>query len=204
MCPALLLLFAAAQASANTQIAIITPLGTIVIELFDDETPIAVTNFLDRIAVGEYESSFVHRSTPKFVIQGGLYTFSGGEAQEIPPSDPHPAEIGISNRRGTIAMAHLQDDINSATSSWFINVVDNPDLDTQDDGYTVFGRVLFGMGVVEQINELERWNAGTPFFELPLIAYPGNEIPIDETHLVFTNVIQWVDLMFFGDFEEHL
>jgi cyclophilin family peptidyl-prolyl cis-trans isomerase len=98
-------------------------------------------------------------------------------------------EPGISNTRGTIAMAKRSGDENSATSQWFINVGDNASqLDGQNGGFTVFGRVKGdGMNVIDAINDLQIWNAGPPFGELPLIDYSG-EGSITEEFLVMTGL----------------
>lgn len=174
-------------AHAQTQVLVDTPLGNFVVELYDDVTPNTVANFLQYIEDGDFNNSFIHRSVPNFVIQGGAFTFTDGEVASIPADPPIQSEFQRSNLRGTIAMALLQDQPDSGTSSWFINTEDNTGLDDQQ--FTVFGEVIGdGMEVVDAIAQLQRWNAGQSFQELPLIDYPGGDTVIDETHLVFTQM----------------
>ena len=176
---------------AETSVILQTPLGDVHIELFDDSTPQTVANFLNYVRDGDYEKSFVHRSIPGFVIQGGGYTFVDETVNEIPTDPPVINEPGNSNVRGTIAMAKLGGDPDSATSQWYINLVDNSDpLDSDNGGYTVFGRVTGdGMDIIDDLAGLETWNAGSPFENLPLIDYPGSGT-ITEEHLVMTNIVE--------------
>lgn len=163
-----------------------TPLGAVEIELFDEETPKTVANFLKYVNDGAYDNSFIHRSDPDFVLQGGGYFDPGPGAQLIPTNPPVMNEPGISNVRGTVAMAKLPDAPDSATNQWFINLVDNSSLDDANGGYTVFGRVSDeGMEVIDQIADLPVWNAGGPFGELPLIGFTGAGL-ITTEHLVMT------------------
>ncbi len=112
------------------------------IDLFEEETPETVANFLNYVNDGDYANTFIHRSVAGFVIQGGGFTFIDGERQSVPTDPPVVNEPGISNLRGTIAMAKLSGDPNSATSQWFINLADNAEnLDGQNGGFTVFGQV---------------------------------------------------------------
>lgn len=187
-------LLIAAIASSSvfaTNVIMETPFGDIEIELFDEETPQTVLNFRGYVFEGAYDGSFIHRNVPGFVVQGGAFTFPENIVTQIPTFAPVVNEPGISNTRGTIAMAKLPGDPDSATSQWFINVADNSDdLDTQNGGFTVFGRVLGdGMDVVDTINELTTWNAGPPLNEIPMIDYPGFG-PVGPEHLVLINVYE--------------
>jgi len=85
-----------------TNVIMETPLGNIEIELFDEVTPGTVENFLNYVNDGDYEDSFVHRSVPGFVIQGGGFTFEAGQATAIPTDPPIENEFELSNVRGTI------------------------------------------------------------------------------------------------------
>ena len=127
----------------RTIVQISTSLGDFSIELFDELTPITVANFLSYVNSGAYNGTFIHRSEPNFVIQGGWLVFN---------------EPGISNTRGTLAMAKVGGDPNSATSQWFVNIGNNSsNLDEQNGGFTAFARVLDnGMEVVDAINALPR------------------------------------------------
>ncbi len=154
-----------------------TDLGDIEIDLFEEEAPLTVANFLAYLEAGEYEQSVIHRSVGGFVIQGGGYRVSyedepEGEILAVETFDPVPNEPGISNTRGTIAMAKISGQPNSATSQWYINVGDNTSLDTEEEGYTVFGEVVGdGMDVVDAINALPRYNLGGAFSSTPLRNY---------------------------------
>jgi cyclophilin family peptidyl-prolyl cis-trans isomerase len=157
--------------------------------LFNQETPITVANFLAYVNSGRFDANFFHRSVPGFVVQGGgFYWTDAGSVQPVPTDAAIQNEPGISNLRGTIAMAKLGGDANSATSGWFVNLADNSaNLDSQNGGFTVFGRVLGdGMTVIDEIAALPRWNAGSPFDTLPLKNYSG-EGDILRVHTVETN-----------------
>ena len=148
----------------------------ILIELFDANTPYdrpqTVANFLNYVNDGDYDSVYIHRSPPNFVVQGGGFAFSN-LGVHIPTDAPVQNEPGISNTRGTIAMAKVGGDPDSATSEWFFNVVDNSggnaSLDTQNGGFTVFGRAIgSSMNLIDGINDLPTRTVnpalGAPFF----------------------------------------
>jgi len=168
--------------TSNEVVSLNTNLGSVLIELYEDETPITVDNFLNYVNDGDYIDSFFHRSDPDFVIQAGGYTtpylhFYGTYQFGDVPTDPAiQNEPGISNLEGTVAMAKLLGDPNSATSQFFVNLGDNVKLDTEEYGrFTVFGRVL-GMTTVEAIEALDVDYANDP---------PFNELPLtDERDLV--------------------
>lgn len=140
-----------------------TNFGTITLELFADKAPITVENFLGYVKDGFYDGTIFHRVINGFMIQGG-----GMEPgmKEKATRDPikNEADNGISNERGTIAMARTMEP-HSASAQFFINVKDNKFLDhrspTPDGwGYAVFGRVVDGMDVVDKIKEVQTGNAG--------------------------------------------
>jgi len=165
-----------------------TPLGNIEIELLTDDAPRTVANFLNYVDNYKYYKSFVHRSVPGFVIQGGGYTFNGTNPMGIIPFDPIDNEFKVSNTRGTVAMAKNPGNPDSARSQWFINLADNSSfLDVDNGGYTVFGRVTSGMDVADAIAQLQIINAGDPFGELPVINYVTGKF-ITESNLVMTEV----------------
>jgi cyclophilin family peptidyl-prolyl cis-trans isomerase len=132
-----------------------TSLGEITIELYPDKAPKSVENFLQYVRDRHYDGTTFHRVIPTFMVQGGGYTPT---YQLKPTRAPvqNEANNGLSNTIGTVSMARTNDP-NSATSQFFINVVDNPRLDfvSADNGFTwgyaVFGKVVAGMDVVEQI-----------------------------------------------------
>ena len=162
---------------ANSVVRFSSNVGEIDMELFDTQTPLTVANFLSYVNAGRYNQSFIHRSVPGFVIQGGGFGLSGNAVVSVPTSAAVPNEPGISNQRGTVAMAKLGDNPNSATSQWFINLEDNSgapaNLDNQNGGFTVFGRVVGnGMVVADRIAAFSTYNAtaelGGVFSDLPL------------------------------------
>lgn len=141
----------------NPQVTMQTAKGTIVVELEPDKAPITVKNFLGYVQEGFYDSTIFHRVVPGFVIQGGGYSTSGVlKTTHSPIVLEAPSVTGLTNSVGTIAMARSTD-LNSATSQFFINTVDNNtstgnNLDAPaGQGYAVFGKVVTGMDVVKLI-----------------------------------------------------
>jgi cyclophilin family peptidyl-prolyl cis-trans isomerase len=183
-------------ASAMAKTAMIeTPLGNIEIELLEEDAPNTVANFLEYIENDKYVNSFIHRSArypdnSPFVIQGGGFTITGpNTAPGIVAFPPVANEFKISNTRGTVAMARLGGQPDSATSQWFINLADNSEnLDNVDSGFTVFARVVGdGMQVADAISELPITVASSPFQELPTIDYTAPD-PVLEENLVMTAI----------------
>jgi len=167
---AVLSLFVASAVHARTTVRFKTSMGTFDVELFDETTPITVTNFLGIVNRGDYDNTFIHRSVPGFIIQGGGFQAPFSTSAEVPAVDPIMNEPGVSNIRGTIAMAKLEGDPNSATTQWFFNLADNSEkLDNQNGGFTAFGRLVgTGMGVVNRIADLPIFDKGGAFKEIPL------------------------------------
>jgi cyclophilin family peptidyl-prolyl cis-trans isomerase len=163
-----------AQAASATTVRLQTNLGAIDITLYDAAAPRTVANFLAYVNGGRYINSFIHRAEPGFVLQGGGYIWDDAQRSvtTVVANAPVANEFSASrsNKRGTIAMAKLGGDPNSATSQWFINLADNSaNLDSQNGGFTVFGEVSAGsMAVVDAIARLPLVNAGSPFDFLPL------------------------------------
>ncbi len=164
-----------------------TSLGPIDIQLFDTQTPISVANFLKYVLDGDYDESIIHRTVTNFVVQGGAFEFVNTPDRLAPvPTDPAILnEPGISNTRGTVAMAKLPGNPNSATSQFFFNLRNNAtDLDNSNGGFTVFGRVIGdGMDVVDAIAAVPRFDfdaVNSALGELPLRdftntgTFPGN------------------------------
>ena len=129
-----------------------TNMGNITIELNPTAAPKTVRNFLAYVKSGFYNGTIFHRVIDGFMIQGGGYNQSMRK-KRTRPAIALEAKNGLSNLRGTIAMARTNDP-NSATSQFFINVVDNKNLDSYGGGYAVFGRVTQGMNVVDKIRKL--------------------------------------------------
>ena len=149
--------FSATEPSAPPalpQVVIRTSAGDVRVELFSDRAPLTVANFLAYADSGHYRGTIFHRVIPTFMIQGGGFGLDLAEKPTRPPVR-NEAGNGLSNARGTLAMART-DEVHSATSQFYINVEDNPELDHRDDsdkgfGYCVFGRVVAGMDVVDRI-----------------------------------------------------
>lgn len=131
-----------------------TNFGTIKLQLFADKAPATVENFLSYVREGHYSNTLFHRVIDNFMIQGGGFA-PGMEQKPAPRTVKNEANNGISNKRGTIAMARTPDP-HSAGAQFFINVADNTFLDFKSEtaqgwGYCVFGEVVEGMDVVERI-----------------------------------------------------
>jgi len=195
----LVLLLALPQAATATIVEVETDLGTVEINLYDNATPATVTNFLNYVNSGDFSDSIVHRSIPGFVIQGGGFiTDINAQVSDIMTNPAVTNEPVYSNVRGTIAMAKLGNDPNSATSQWFINLANNAaNLDAQNGGFTVFGEVTEGMDVVDSIAGLPSYDFGSAFTNLPLQNYSAadftNNVPIDNTHLVIVTEVNVID-----------
>lgn len=146
---------AEADKAVASKVLVKTSLGDMTIELYPDKAPKSVENFLAYVNSGFYDGTIFHRVIDNFMIQGGGFT---RDLRQKPtrPAIPNEAKNGVSNLRGTVAMARTGDP-NSATAQFFINVVDNPRLDYTSDasgatwGYAVFGKVVSGLDVVDKI-----------------------------------------------------
>jgi peptidyl-prolyl cis-trans isomerase A (cyclophilin A) len=146
-----------APASAGTIVRVSTSLGDYSIELFDETAPLTVANFLGYVQRDDYNGTYLHRVVDNFVVQGGAYRFKLFEGPiDIPVGPAVVNEFGASNTRGTVAMAKIDGDPDSATNQWFVNLIDNSaNLDTNNGGFTVFGTVLGdGMQVLDAIDAL--------------------------------------------------
>ena len=135
-------------------VTIQTSLGSIVIALDPSKAPISVANFLNYVDAGFYDSLIFHRVIKNFMVQAGIFT-ADLKARSTQPPIRNEAENGLKNVRGTIAMARTTE-VDSATSQFFINLVDNAFLNhgVRDFGYAVFGRVVQGLDVVDQIGQV--------------------------------------------------
>jgi cyclophilin family peptidyl-prolyl cis-trans isomerase len=148
--------------AANPVVVMETNHGPVKIELYEEKAPITVKNFLGYVDDKFYDGTVFHRVIPTFMIQGG--GFEAG-MKEKKTKDPikNEATNGLSNERGTLAMARTRDP-NSATAQFFINVKDNDFLDKANSpdgvGYAVFGRVIEGMDVVDKIKAVKTANKG--------------------------------------------
>jgi cyclophilin family peptidyl-prolyl cis-trans isomerase len=128
-----------------------TTLGDFTVEFFEKEAPISVANFLKYVDDGFFDGTIFHRIVPGFVIQGGGFTEDMSQ-KRTNPAIKNEADNGLKNSRGSLSMARTND-INSATSQFFVNLKDNDFLDHSrgNFGYAVFARVTEGMDVIDKI-----------------------------------------------------
>jgi peptidyl-prolyl cis-trans isomerase B (cyclophilin B) len=168
----------AAQAEGNAmpQVKLETSLGDIVIELNQDKAPKTVANFLSYVEKGFYDGTIFHRVIENFMIQGGGFDESFSQKPTQAPVD-NEADNGLSNKRGTVAMARTSAP-HSATAQFFINTVDNGFLDFRSKdssgwGYAVFGEVVEGMDVVDKIRTVSTTMRG-----------PHQDVPVDNVVII--------------------
>lgn len=155
--PTLITLLCIASVQAGTIVRVSTSVGDYSIELLDDIAPISVENFLNYVNRNAYNRTYLHRVEDDFVVQGGGYRYQPFVGPvEVPADPPIANEFQVSNTRGTVGMATFDGDPNSATSQWFVNLVDNSaTLDNANGGYAVFGNVLGnGMELLDAIDDL--------------------------------------------------
>lgn len=150
--PVLAALLAAPLAAQAQTVKLSTSMGDIVVALDAQKAPKSVANFVQYVKAGHYNGTVFHRVIEGFMVQGGGFTTAMAEK---PTRAPIPLEAGngLSNTRGTLAMARTNVP-DSATAQFFINVVDNPRLDSYGGGYAVFGKVVEGMDVVDKIRNV--------------------------------------------------
>ncbi|AYF87730.1 MULTISPECIES: peptidylprolyl isomerase [unclassified Pseudomonas] len=155
------------MAADKPHVLLTTSAGEIEVELEADKAPVSVKNFLDYVDAGFYNGTVFHRVIPGFMIQGGGFDTDMSQKDTRDPIK-NEADNGLRNLRGTLAMARTQA-VNSATSQFFINHNDNAFLDhgSRDFGYAVFGKVVRGMDVVDQIANVPTGNRGM-FQNVPL------------------------------------
>ena len=140
--------------AANPEVVVDTSFGKFTLELFEDKAPITVKNFLQYVDDKHYDGLIFHRVKPDSMIQGGGFT-PGMNERKVRDPIKNESSNGLKNLRGTIAMPRAKNQPDSATSQFYVNVVDNPTLDKAAGGYCVFGRVLDGIDVVDKIRKVE-------------------------------------------------
>ena len=158
-------------AAENPRVLMKTSKGDIKLELYAEKAPLSVENFINYANSGFYDGTIFHRVISHFMIQGGGFT---PDMQKKPTAEPirNEASNGLSNKRGTIAMARTSDP-HSATAQFFINVQDNLNLDYTGDssprtwGYAVFGSVTEGMDVVDEIRFVQT-TTQIPYSDVPV------------------------------------
>jgi cyclophilin family peptidyl-prolyl cis-trans isomerase len=202
ICILAILTFLLPLAHAGTLVQFRTTFGDIEVELYDQDKPVTVQNFLRYVQNGLYTNEFSHRLIPYFVLQGGGYTLTTNTVSAIPTYPPITNEYGVGNQYsnvyGTIAMAKLGGDTNSATSQWFFNLTNNPFLDAHDtnDFFVVFGHVIHGTNVLNIFNNFQNYTGtqtsnliadeesfNPAFGDLPLL-YPS----LTSTNFVFLDI----------------
>jgi cyclophilin family peptidyl-prolyl cis-trans isomerase len=168
----------------DTTVRIDTSDGPINVKLFDAQAPQTVTNFLNYALPGAYDNSIFHRlSSSPSVLQGGGFTFDAASPSLVPiPTNPAVQnEFGASNIKGTLAMAKLANDPNSATDQFYFNLANNTGLDSTNGGFTVFGQIVGSddQTVLDQLAATPVKVESSPFNEIPLVNYTGTNFPTD-------------------------
>jgi peptidyl-prolyl cis-trans isomerase A (cyclophilin A) len=159
-------LLSQSSAFAAERVALLTSMGAIVLELDREKAPISVANFLGYVQDGTYDDTLFYRVVPGFVIQAGTYGADGSGRVQRPPI-PLEANNGLKNIRGALSLARTEEPA-SAQAEFFIVLNDNPALDPDPNdkenktGYAVFGHVVQGMDVVDNISKLQLGGTG-PF-----------------------------------------
>lgn len=190
--------------SANATVVLVkTSVGNFEVNLYDQTTPATVTNFLSYVNNGSYQNTIFHRTEKGFVAQAGGFRYSGNNAAPFTAVATQAAiknEPKWSNVRGTIAMAKVSGNPNSATNQWFINLADNSsNLDLQNGGFSVFGQVTgAGMEVIDAIAALPNQLLTDPNFRsVPLRNYSAADaaaqVPVKAANLVLIESITVVN-----------
>ena len=172
---------ASAGFSANPQVTLTTNLGAIVLELDKDKAPATVDKFLEYVRTGHFDGTIFHRVIDDFMIQGGGFDTDMKQKATRAPVE-NEARNGLRNEVGTVAMARTNAP-HSATSQFFINLVNNAPLDYPKPdgwGYTVIGKVIAGMDVVEQIAKVRTRTVG------PHQNVPAQPVVIESARIVET------------------
>ncbi|HEX3721015.1 MAG TPA: peptidylprolyl isomerase [Verrucomicrobiae bacterium] len=203
ICILALLIFLLPLARAGTLVQFRTPFGDMEVELYDQDKPVTVQNFLRYVQNGLYVNEFSHRLVPGFVLQGGGYTLTTNTISAVPTYPPITNEYAVGNHYsnifGTIAMALSAGETNSATSQWFFNLANNPALDSTgtNDLFVVFGHVIQGTNILNIFNNFQTYTGtqtsnlianeenefGPAFVDLPLL-YPS----LASTNFVFIDI----------------
>lgn len=189
-----------ASCAAGTLAQFRTVFGDIEVELYDQDKPVTVQNFIRYVHSGAYQNEFAHRLVPGFVIQGGGFTITNrgttnAQIVAVPTFPNITNEFGVgrrlSNVYGTIAMAKLAGDTNSASSQWFFNLTNNAFLDANDTNnlFVVFGHVIRGTNVLNAFNAFVDWS-GPPFApprNTNLVLHQYYQSPFDDLPLLQPN-----------------
>lgn len=168
-----------------------TSKGDIIIRLYPEKTPLAVENFLQYVKDGYYNNTIFNRVIDGFIIQGGGFE-PGFKAKKTREPIKNESDLGLPNKRGTVGLA-LTTDSNSATSQFYINLVNNPKLDydtgKKKHGYTAFGEVIDGMNTVEKIRKIrtKQMQIHSEFYNRTV---PVKDVPEEEVLIKSAQIIQ--------------
>jgi cyclophilin family peptidyl-prolyl cis-trans isomerase len=165
-----LLVHAAAPAADQPQqVRVSTNMGDFVIELMPDRAPLTVANFLRYVKEGYYSETLIHRVVANFVIQGGGHSATDLKLKAVHDPVNNESGNGLQNKRGTVGLARGEAP-HSGNAQFYVNLVDNPDLDPLPTrwGYTVFGKVIQGMDVVDRIGVTSTGASGPFKSDTPL------------------------------------
>jgi len=203
------------NASAGILVQFRTIVGDIDVELYNQDKPVTVQNFIRYAHSGLYQNMFLHRCIPGFIVQGGGFAvadpastnlFSPSGVYFVPTFGPITNEFNVGRRLtnsfGTIAMAKVGGDPNSATSQWFFNLANNStNLDNQNGGFTVFGRVIRGTNVLDDFNKRDKYST-VPHGLVDLTWWFGptsgfgqtfSDLPVNYSGLIYP---RYTDLMY--------
>lgn len=174
-------LAANAEGGAAPQVKLETSMGDIVIELNQEKAPNTVANFISYVEDGFYNGTIFHRVIENFMVQGGGFDENFEQKKTKAPIE-NEADNGLSNKRGSIAMARTNDP-HSATAQFFINTVDNDFLDFRGKapsgwGYAVFGEVIEGMDVIDKIRKVKTTMRG-----------PHQDVPAENVVIIKASVL---------------
>jgi len=178
------LVFPHAANAQTTFVCVETNMGEFCMEMQTADAPNTVANFLNYVRSNRYDNTFIHRSEPNFMIQGGGYKLEP-LGEEVPADAEIANEFKLSNLRATVAMAKFPEQPDSAASEWFINLTDNSDtLDISNGGYTVFAKVIKGMPVVDAIGRSLRVDLrsqlGDVFSAVPVLQRDDDGVGLED------------------------
>lgn len=167
----------------DTVVRIKTNLGDIDVQMLPNVAPLTVNNFLGYVRRGDYTNTVFHRSVPGFIIQSGGFNTSLGPINQ---GSSVRNEYREANVRGTIAMAKLGGSVNSATNQWFFNLVNNTTSlgPSNNGGFTVFGRIIAGLNIMDRIAAVPLYNLGGAFNEIPLQNFRNGQQPTASNFIV--------------------
>ncbi|HVY70593.1 MAG TPA: peptidylprolyl isomerase [Verrucomicrobiae bacterium] len=189
------------QSRAGTLAQFRTVFGNIEVELYDQDKPVTAANFLEYVGTGAYDGLFIQRCDPNFVIQAGRYHVvnNSGTLQIVPIpvfgfiTNEYSVGRTFSNTRGTIAMARIGGQTNSAGSQWFFNLKDNAALDNVDGGFTVFGHVVGDFTALDWFTKFSGANQTNVIVNATGIAPEFGNLPLLTPNFTYNDLL-YVDI----------